>query len=85
MTKLRSKLIQDMNWKTIYDTLQRSIFGSIEGDEANKIHLSLIVCILKSLWGFSKMLDKALKKFEIPLDSSQDLNTVHIFSYWSLI
>ena len=72
-------MIQDMNWKTIYDTLQCSIFESI-GDEGNKIHLSLIVCISKSLWGFSKMLDKALKKFKIPLDSSQDLNTVHIFT-----
>ena len=70
-----------MSWKT----LQCSIFESIEGDEANKIHLSLIVCISKSLWGFSKMLDKALKKFKIPLDSSQDLNTVHIFTNWSLI
>ena len=66
-----------------------NFLNQIEGDEANKIHLSLIVCmyvcISKSLWGFSKMLYKALKKFEIPLDSSQDLNTVHIFSNWSLI
>ena len=61
-------------------TLQCSIFESIEGDEANKIHLSVIVCVSKSLWGFSKMLDKALKKFKIPLDFSQDLNTVHIFT-----
>ena len=61
-------------------TLQCSIFESIEGDEANKIHLSVIVCVSKSLWGFSKMLDKALKKFKITLDFSQDLNTVHIFT-----
>ena len=66
-------------------TLQCSILESIEEDEGNRTHLSLVVHISKSLWGFSKMLDKALKKFKIPLDSSQDLNTVHIFSNWSLI
>ena len=31
------------------------------------------------------MLDNDLKKFKIPLDFSQDLNTVHIFTNESLI